>query len=67
MLAVPDALEAMTAARVYRGALTVERALGILEEAAGTQFDPAVVAVAVGLVRDGGLEALAAPASAATR
>jgi diguanylate cyclase (GGDEF)-like protein len=67
VLAVADALEAMTAARVYRGALTVERALGILEEAAGTQFDPAVVAVAVGLVRDGGLEALAAPAPAATR
>jgi diguanylate cyclase (GGDEF)-like protein len=67
VLAVADALEAMTAARVYRGALTVERALGILEEAAGSQFDPAVVAVAVGLVGDGGLEALAAPAPAATR
>jgi HD-GYP domain-containing protein (c-di-GMP phosphodiesterase class II) len=67
VLAVADALEAMTAARVYRGALTVERALANLEEATGAQFDPDVVEVAVGLVRDGGLEALGAPASAAAR
>jgi HD-GYP domain-containing protein (c-di-GMP phosphodiesterase class II) len=68
VLAVADALEAMTATRVYRGALGLDRALENLLAAAGSQFDPEIVDVAVGLTRAGGLEALqAAPALAGTR
>lgn len=43
ILAVADAYEAMTADRPYRKGLPPERALAILEEEAGKQFDPAVV------------------------
>ncbi|MBA2383668.1 MAG: diguanylate cyclase [Actinobacteria bacterium] len=40
-----DAFHAMTTDRPYRAALTVDEALRRLREAAGTQFDPAVVEV----------------------
>ncbi len=40
-----DALHAMTTDRPYRSALTITDALGRLAEAAGSQFDPAVVDV----------------------
>ncbi len=51
LLHAADALEAMTSSRVYRSALPVEVALAELEDGAGTQFDPAVVAALVRLVR----------------
>jgi len=44
VLAVADAYEAMTSDRPYRKALSPEEALRRLEEGAGTQFDPKVVA-----------------------
>ncbi|HKR98141.1 MAG TPA: diguanylate cyclase [Candidatus Dormibacteraeota bacterium] len=56
ILAAADALEAMTYPRVYRPALTLEEALAELERGAGTQFDPAVAAKLVQLVRSGELE-----------
>ena len=40
LLGVADAFDAMTSARAYRPALTVEQALVELERCAGTQFDP---------------------------
>ncbi len=40
LLGVADAFDAMTSARAYRAALTVEEALVELERCAGTQFDP---------------------------
>ncbi|HJX75047.1 MAG TPA: HD domain-containing phosphohydrolase, partial [Gaiella sp.] len=40
-----DAFHAMTTDRPYREALSVEEAFRRLEEAAGTQFDPAVVEI----------------------
>lgn len=40
LLGVADAFDAMTSARPYRPALTVEAALGELQRCAGTQFDP---------------------------
>jgi HD-GYP domain-containing protein (c-di-GMP phosphodiesterase class II) len=40
VLGVADAFDAMTSARPYRPALTVEQALAELERCAGTQFDP---------------------------
>ena len=47
-----DAFNAMTTDRPYRTALPIEAAIGELEENAGTQFDPRVVSVLVGQVRD---------------
>lgn len=40
VLGVADAFDAMTSARPYRAALTVDAALGELQRCAGTQFDP---------------------------
>jgi two-component system, cell cycle response regulator len=44
IVAVCDAFDAMTSARPYRVALSVDEALAELRRCAGTQFDPAVVA-----------------------
>ncbi len=43
ILAVADAYDALTSKRPYRDALSIEHSLGVLEEAAGTQFDPVIV------------------------
>jgi diguanylate cyclase (GGDEF)-like protein/putative nucleotidyltransferase with HDIG domain len=42
---VADAYDAMTSERAYRGRLTPHAAVAELERCAGTQFDPAVVAL----------------------
>lgn len=44
ILAVADAYDAMTSDRPYRAGMALERALAILEEGAGAQWDPRVVA-----------------------
>ncbi|MGC2298746.1 MAG: HD-GYP domain-containing protein [Acidobacteriaceae bacterium] len=49
---VSDGYDAMTTDRSYRRAMTHERALAILRENAGNQFDPRVVAVFISLPRD---------------
>ena len=51
VLSVVDAFVAMTSPRAYRHAFTTERALGELEEKAGTQFDPSVVTIFAEMVR----------------
>ncbi len=43
ILAVADAFVAMTSARPYRRAMSVDRAVGELTSKSGTQFDPEVV------------------------
>jgi HD-GYP domain-containing protein (c-di-GMP phosphodiesterase class II) len=43
ILAVADSFDAMTSDRPYRDGMPVERAVSILTEGAGTQWDPAVV------------------------
>jgi putative two-component system response regulator len=45
IISVADAFDAMTRSRVFRDAITPSEALLELERCAGTQFDPAVVAV----------------------
>jgi HD-GYP domain-containing protein (c-di-GMP phosphodiesterase class II) len=47
-----DAFSAMTTDRAYRTAMPIEVAVAELEANAGAQFDPDVVAVLVGQVRD---------------
>lgn len=43
IIAVADAFDAMTADRIYRKAMSVTKAVEIIKECAGTQFDPQVV------------------------
>jgi len=43
ILAVADAFDALTSKRSYRDALSVRKAVAVLEEERGTQFDPVVV------------------------
>lgn len=45
VIAVADTFDALTSNRPYRNGCTVERALTVLREAAGTQLDPELVAV----------------------
>lgn len=47
IVAVADAFDAMTHDRPYRDALPVEKAFSILDEEAGTEFDPQVCAAAL--------------------
>jgi HD-GYP domain-containing protein (c-di-GMP phosphodiesterase class II) len=49
---VCDAFHAMTTDRPYRKRLSIDEACGRLREAAGTQFDPAVVEVFLALEWD---------------
>ncbi|HKK08088.1 MAG TPA: HD domain-containing phosphohydrolase, partial [Gemmatimonadota bacterium] len=56
VLAVVDSFDAMTSRRPYREAMTVERAVAILRENAGTQFDGRVVGAFVALVERNGLD-----------
>lgn len=44
IIAVADSYDAMTSARSYRGAMSHERAVAILMEGAGVQWDPDVIA-----------------------
>ncbi len=53
VVTVCDAFDAMTSHRPYRGALDLTQALGELEDNAGDQFDPTMVATFVSMVREG--------------
>ncbi len=44
IIAVADTFDAVTSRRSYRGERSVDAAIAVLEEAAGSQLDPAVVA-----------------------
>lgn len=48
--AIADAYDAMTSERSYKPVLTQEEALVELQNHAGSQFDPELVVVFVGLV-----------------
>ena len=54
IIAVADAFSAMTTDRIYRPALTLDRAWAELHAHAGTQFDPEIVAVFEQVVDEGG-------------
>ncbi len=45
IMAVADVFDALTSPRVYKPAFTIEKALSIIEEGKGTQFDPKCVEV----------------------
>lgn len=48
IIAVADALDALSSDRAHRAALRIDQALEILRHSAGTQFDPEVVEAACG-------------------
>jgi HD-GYP domain-containing protein (c-di-GMP phosphodiesterase class II) len=55
IIAVADAIEAMTHERPYRPLLSLEEAMGELTRGAGDHFDPAIVEVIVRLWKSGNL------------
>ena len=57
LLGVADAFDAMTSARAYRPALSIEEALVELERCAGTQFDPELAEAFVEGFRQGEIAA----------
>lgn len=57
IIAVADSYDAMTSARPYRSAIPRKRAIEILEEGAGTQWDAEVVLTLVDIAADGRLDA----------
>lgn len=52
IVSVADAFDAMTSERPYRRALTKNEALSILEEGAGSQWDPEIVRIAVDILKN---------------
>jgi response regulator RpfG family c-di-GMP phosphodiesterase len=62
MAAIADVFDALTSDRVYRPAMTVERALAIMSEGRGAHFDPTLLdtffdsIVEVLMIRDGHVE-----------
>ncbi len=53
LLSVADAFDAMTSERPYRPPLSAAAAADELERCSGTQFDPQLAGVFIGLVREG--------------
>ncbi|MFU8796128.1 MAG: diguanylate cyclase, partial [Dehalococcoidia bacterium] len=56
ILAIADSFEAMTSARPYRSALCSEKAVKELRRCAGSQFDPDLVEVFLGILEGGTVE-----------
>lgn len=56
IICVADAFDAMYSSRVYRKKMTLDYAISELEKYSGTQFDPAIVKVMVGLIQSGKLD-----------
>jgi diguanylate cyclase (GGDEF)-like protein/putative nucleotidyltransferase with HDIG domain len=53
ILALVDSFEAMTSARPYRPALSLEEVIAELRQGAGLQFDPKLVEVFIGVIETG--------------
>ncbi len=55
LLGVADFLDALTSARSYRGALSLDETVAMIEAGSGTQFDPEIAQAAVALHARGAL------------
>jgi len=53
ILAIADSFEAMTSARCYRPALSIDEVVKELKKGAGIQFDPKLVEVFIGIIEAG--------------
>lgn len=56
IIGIADAFDAMTANRVYRRRLEMDYVLGELRRGSGTQFDPRLVDILLGLIEDGTID-----------
>lgn len=56
ILCIADAFDAMISKRCYKDPLPVSKALSILEEEAGRQFDPELVPIFISLIKEQELE-----------
>ncbi len=56
VISVADAFESMTSDRPYRKAMPLEDAIEQLKQGSGTQFDPRIVSVFLGLVERGRID-----------
>lgn len=56
IIGIADAFDAMTANRVYRKKLDLDFVLNELEKGKGTQFDPKLVEILLGLLEDGTID-----------
>jgi HD-GYP domain-containing protein (c-di-GMP phosphodiesterase class II) len=61
LLGVADFYDALTSARSYRGAMPANDAIKLIQDGAGTHFDPAVAAAAIRLFDKGELNVDAMP------
>ena len=56
IIGIADAFDAMTSNRVYRTAMSMDRVIEELKAGAGTQFDPALVDIMLGLISSGSID-----------
>ncbi|MDD6551652.1 MAG: HD-GYP domain-containing protein [Lachnospiraceae bacterium] len=56
IIAVADTFDAMTANRVYRGALDMKHVVKEIEEGRGTQFDPELADIFLSLIEEGEID-----------
>ena len=56
IIGIADAFDAMTSNRVYRNAMSMDRVIEELKAGAGTQFDPALVDIMLGLINSGRID-----------
>lgn len=58
IIAVADAYDAMSSDRIYRKRLSYDTVMAELEKGTGTQFDPEIAKVMIGLLKDGTIKNL---------
>lgn len=56
IIGIADAFDAMTSNRVYRPAMSMDRVIEELKKGRGTQFDPELVDILLGLINSGRLD-----------
>ena len=56
IIGLADAFDAMTSNRVYRPAMTMDKVIEELKNGRGTQFDPELVDILLGLINSGRLD-----------
>jgi energy-coupling factor transport system substrate-specific component len=56
IIGIADAFDAMTSNRVYRPAMSMDRVIEELHKGRGTQFDPELVDILLGLINSGRID-----------
>jgi putative two-component system response regulator len=58
LMTICDSFDAMTSDRVYRPALPLERAVGIMQEGSGIQFDPHMASLFLQMIEKGSFDSV---------